>query len=66
MSWLFQKQKWLERKNNRKAILESFHMNAMAANYHWHFVIYSKNNKQVTQLISSLVWKVVYGEYKEI
>jgi hypothetical protein len=55
MSCLIQKQKWLERKNNHEAILESLHMNAMAANYHWHFVIYSKDNKQVTQLISNLV-----------
>jgi hypothetical protein len=46
--------------------MESFHLNIMVVSYHWHFVIYFKDNKQVTQLILNLVWKAVYGEYKEI
>jgi hypothetical protein len=66
MSCLVQKQKWLERKNNHRAFVESFHLNAMVVNYHWHFVICFKDNKQVTQLIWNLVWKAIYGEYKEI
>jgi len=66
MSCLVQEQKWLERKNNHGAIVESFHLNTMLASYHWHFVKYSKDNKQVTQLILNLVWKAIYDEYKEI
>jgi hypothetical protein len=28
--------------------------------------MYSKNKKQVIQLIPCFMWKVIYGEYKEI
>ncbi len=48
-----------------RTIMEFLHLNTMVTNYQRHFVIYLTDKKKVTQLIPSLVWKVVYGEYKE-
>jgi hypothetical protein len=45
-------------------IVEFLHLNTMATSYHRHFVIYLRDKKKVTPRIPSLVWKVVYGEYK--
>jgi len=44
---------------------EFLHLNTMVTSYQRHFVIYLTDKKKVTQLIPSLVWKVVYDEYKE-
>jgi hypothetical protein len=48
-----------------QTIVDFFHLSTMVMNYQRHFVIYSRDKKKVTQLIPSLVWKIVYGEYKD-
>jgi hypothetical protein len=47
-----------------QTIVEFLHLNTMVTSYHRHFVIYSREKKKVAPLIPSLMWKVVYGEYK--
>ncbi len=37
----------------QQAIVEFLHLNIMVTSYHWHFAIYSRDKKQVTQLIPS-------------
>ncbi len=59
-----QRQKWLGRKKQPRAIVESFHLNTVVESYHQNICIYFRNKKQVTQLILSLVCKTIYGEYK--
>ncbi len=52
------------RKKNR-AIVESTHLsNTCVTYYNHHFVIYNKYKSKNTQLISNVVWKVVYASYK--
>lgn len=63
--WPIQPKAKMARKENQpRTIVESFHLNTMVKSYHQNFGIYFRNKKQVTQLILSLVWKTVYGEYK--
>jgi hypothetical protein len=37
----------------------------MDRSYNCHFVKYSKEKKNVTQLIPTLVWKAIYAKYRE-
>ncbi len=44
--------------------VEFVQLNIMCVAYIHHFAIYSKDKTKVTQLIPSMVWKVVYTTYK--
>jgi hypothetical protein len=37
----------------------------MATSYNYHFAKYSKEKKNVTQLIPTFVWKAIYAKYRE-
>jgi len=53
------------RDQRQRALIESWHLSTMAAAYNHHFAIYSRDRKQVTQLIPKAVWKSVYTAYLE-
>ncbi len=44
-------------------IVESLHLSTMAISYHIHFATYSNGKKNVTYLIPSTIWKLVYINY---
>jgi hypothetical protein len=48
-----------------RTIVEFLCLSTMVTSYQRHLVIYLRDKQKVTQLIRSLVWKVLYGEYKE-
>lgn len=47
-------------------LVEWTHLNMMVRSYNCHFAKYSKEKKNVTQLIPTLVWKAIYAKYREI
>jgi hypothetical protein len=54
------------RKNkNLRCIVDFVHLSSMATSYNHHFMLYSRDMNNVTQLIPSQVWKVVYKDYKK-
>jgi hypothetical protein len=48
-----------------KCIVDFVHLKFMATSYNHHFMFYSWDMSNVTQLIPSQVWKVMYKDYKK-
>jgi hypothetical protein len=45
---------------NPRCIVDFMHLSSMATSYNHHFMLYNWDRNNVTQLILSHVWKVVY------
>ncbi len=48
---------------NLSCIVDYVHLSSMVAPHNHHFIFYSRDMSNVTQLIPSQVWKVVYKDY---
>ena len=46
-------------------IVDSLQLSCLVASYNIHFTKYCRHHKQVTQIVSSLVWKEMFKEYKD-
>lgn len=57
--------KALRREKRLRTIVESLHLSYLVASYNIRFAKYCEGRKQVTQLVSSLVWKKMFKEYKD-
>jgi hypothetical protein len=57
--------KALRKDKNLKCIVDFVHLSSMAASYNRHFMFHNWDRSNVTQLIPSQVWKVVYKDYKK-
>jgi hypothetical protein len=57
--------KTLWKDKNLRCIVDSMHVSSMLASYHHHFMFYSRDRSNVTQLILNQDWKVVYKDYKK-
>ncbi len=44
-------------------IVKCLHLSIMVTSYHIHFTTYSNGKKNMTQLIPSTVWKLIYTNY---
>ncbi len=53
------------REKGSRPIVDSLHLSCLVASYNVHFAKYCKGRKQVTQLVSSLVWKKMFKENKD-
>jgi hypothetical protein len=47
-------------------IMELLQINTLAMSYNIHFFVYNTNKNHVIQLISNVVWKVVYQGYLNV
>jgi hypothetical protein len=56
--------KALWKKKALRCIVDFVHLNSLAISYNHHFMLYSWHRKNVTQLVLSHVWKIVYVIYK--
>ncbi len=45
-------------------LVELTHLSTMGTSYNCHFAKYSKENKNVIQLILTLVWKAIHAKYR--
>jgi hypothetical protein len=60
-----QKMKVARKEKQPWQIVESLHLSPMVTNYNHHFILYHRENKQVTQLIPRLVQRMIYAKYKK-
>ena len=49
-----------------RVIVDSHHLSTLIASYNHHFAEYSNGRVKVTQIIPSVVWKLVYTDYNEV